>query len=46
MKEAFEKVVSDFDKSETIKVLAFTDKVPELMSISDLVITKPGRTYY
>lgn len=27
---------------ENIKVLEFTNKVPELMSISDLVITKPG----
>ena len=28
-----------------IKVLEFTDKVPELMSISDLVITKPRRNH-
>lgn len=42
MKEEFEKVVTEFNKSDCIKVLPFTDKVPELMSISDLVITKPG----
>lgn len=42
MKEAFEKVVAEFNKTDCIKVLPFTDKVPELMSISDLVITKPG----
>lgn len=30
------------NKQDSIKVLPFTDKVPELMSISDLVITKPG----
>lgn len=46
MKEEFEKVVKEFNKENSIKVLAFTDKVPELMSISDLVITKPGRSYY
>jgi len=42
MKEEFEKVVNEFNKHDSIKVLPFTDKVPELMSISDLVITKPG----
>lgn len=42
MKESFENVVSEFNKFDSIKVLPFTDKVPELMSISDLVITKPG----
>ncbi len=46
MKEEFEKVVKEFNKENSIKVLAFTDKVPELMSISDLVITKPGRSYH
>ena len=42
MKQEFERIVSQKKKEETIKVLPFTDKVPELMSISDLVITKPG----
>lgn len=42
MKEAFEKIVTEKHKEDFIKVLPFTDKVPELMSISDLVITKPG----
>lgn len=42
MKENFEKIVNDAGKENTIKVLPFTDKVPELMSISNLVITKPG----
>lgn len=27
---------------DNIKVIEYTDKVPELMSVSDLVITKPG----
>lgn len=42
MKQEFERVVKEKNKEKTIKVLPFTDKVPELMSISDLVITKPG----
>lgn len=42
MKQEFEKIVKTKNKEKTIKVLPFTDKVPELMSISDLVITKPG----
>lgn len=42
MKKAFEDIVKEKSKEKTIKVLPFTDKVPELMAISDLVITKPG----
>lgn len=42
MKQEFERIVKEKNKEETIKVLPFTDKVPELMAISDLVITKPG----
>lgn len=42
MKENFESIVKKYNKSENIKVLSYTNKVPELMSISDLVITKPG----
>lgn len=42
MKSEFEKIVKEHNKQENIKVLAFTNKVPELMSISDLVISKPG----
>ena len=42
MKQEFEKIVKEKHKEKTIKVLPFTDKVPELMSISNLVITKPG----
>ena len=41
MKTEFEKIVEENNKQDSIKVLAFTDKVPELMSISDLVISKP-----
>lgn len=42
LKHDFENIVVKNNKQNTIKVLPFTDKVPELMSISDLVITKPG----
>lgn len=42
MKQEFEMIVKQKNKKKTIRVLPFTDKVPELMSISDLVITKPG----
>jgi len=44
-KRYYDKVIEKIDKEklgENIKVLPFTDKVPELMSISDLVVTKPG----
>ena len=39
-KKRFEKIASTSNKC--IKVLGYTNKVPELMSISDFVITKPG----
>ena len=42
MKSEFEKIVTENQKQDLIKVLEYTDKVPELMSISDLVVTKPG----
>lgn len=42
MKEHFEEIVKKANKESLVKVLAFTNKVPELMSISNLVITKPG----
>ena len=42
MEKRFEELVEQTHSSHRIKVLAFTDKVPELMYISDMVITKPG----
>lgn len=42
MKEAFNEVVKEFNSEENVKILEFTNQVPELMSISDLVVTKPG----
>ncbi|MFR2533846.1 MAG: MGDG synthase family glycosyltransferase [Clostridia bacterium] len=42
MKDAFLQVVAQYHKEDCIKVLTYTTQVPELMAISDLVITKPG----
>lgn len=42
MKYNFEEVVKTHNKSDAVKILEFTDKVPELMSIADLIVTKPG----
>ena len=42
MKATFEEIVQRNNKSDIVRILEFTDQVPELMSISDLVITKPG----
>lgn len=41
MKKSFEELVNESNK-EDIKIYEFTNMVPELMSISSLVITKPG----
>ena len=42
MKATFEEIVKNNNKSEMVRILEFTEEVPELMSISDLVVTKPG----
>ena len=42
MKNEFEEIVNKNNKQDNIKILEYTDKVPELMHISDLVVTKPG----
>ena len=42
MKAHFENYVEEMRKENSVKVLAYTDKVAQLMSISDLVVTKPG----
>lgn len=44
MKNNFEKLLTEKNKKD-IKIFEYTDKVPELMYISSLVITKPGRSY-
>ena len=42
MKEQFDKFVEQNIKKDLITVIEFSNQVPELMAISDLVITKPG----
>ena len=42
MKLHFESIVKEANKEKNVRVLEFTNKVPELMAISDLVISKPG----
>ena len=40
LKKTFEKMA--IHSSKSIKVLGYTDKIPELLAVSDMVITKPG----
>jgi processive 1,2-diacylglycerol beta-glucosyltransferase len=42
MNEKFHRLVDAYDANDRVKVLDYTNKVPELMSISNIVITKPG----
>lgn len=42
IKKQFDELVSQTNSDETVKVIKYTNKIPELMSVSDLVITKPG----
>lgn len=42
MKLGFEEIVEKYDAKSFVKILGYTNQVPELMSISDLVVTKPG----
>ena len=42
MKKRFEELVSKTESTERVKILEFTNKIPELMNISIGVITKPG----
>lgn len=42
MKNDFHQLVTNLNSNDIVKVLGFTNQVPELMSISDLVVTKPG----
>ena len=42
MKEAFEDLVKEYHAQDRVRVLGFTDKVPELMHIASIVVSKPG----
>ena len=42
MKSAFEEVVDSNDANSTVKIIDFSNEVPKLMAIANLVVTKPG----
>lgn len=42
MKSAFQKIIDKYNRNNDTILFDYTSKVPELMSISDLVVTKPG----
>ena len=42
MKERFDALVEETNSRNTVKILSYTNQVPEIMSVSDLEITKPG----
>lgn len=42
MKKKFEDIVKDSHTENNVTILEYTNEIPELMSISDLVVTKPG----
>ena len=42
MEKKFKSILEKYHRENDIKILGFTDKVPELMHISNIVITKPG----
>ncbi len=42
MKFAFEEIVTNNKAENNVKIIGFSNEIPELMSISDLVVTKPG----
>ena len=42
LKLKFEKLVKKTKSENFVKILGFTDKFPELMSVSDLIVSKPG----
>ena len=42
MKAKFQELVEITESSDRVKIIEYTNKVPELMSISSYVITKPG----
>lgn len=42
MKEAFEQLVAFLHAEDRVRILGFTDKVPELMHIACAVVSKPG----
>ena len=42
LKEELEKLLSKYYGKKQVEILGYTDKVNELMAISDVIVTKPG----
>jgi len=42
MQNAFQEVVNKKSANEYVQVYGFSNEIPELMSVSDVVVTKPG----
>ena len=42
MKKAFEEIVASINRQDSIKILTYSTEIPEIMSICDFVVTKPG----
>ena len=42
MKNKFEELANNSNMPEDVKIMEYTNHVPELMSVADLVVTKPG----
>ena len=42
MKAKFEKIIDQTNSHDRVKLLEYTDKVPELMYIATAIVTKPG----
>lgn len=42
MKKSFEELSIQYQKQDCVKIFEFTNMIPEYMSISDIVVTKPG----
>lgn len=42
--KSLKKELRKFEKGKNISVIGFTDKIPQIMKASDLIITKPGPT--
>lgn len=42
MKNKFQELANSSNMPDDIKIMEYTNSVPELMSVSDLVVTKPG----
>lgn len=42
MQKKFSELIKSTNSEDRIKLLSFTNKVPEIMNIADIVITKPG----